>query len=499
MFKPNRYLYLVFGIVAVLSLAFFIGCTSSQQAAPPPPPPASTTTIPGTQEVSTPTFSPAAGSYTADSMDITISTSTSGASIYYTLDGSTPTTASTPYTTAIHLTTSKTIKAIAVLTGYTDSTVASAAYGLQGEQPPQSGWVPVGTLELSAGNAESPALDVYNGTPYIIYGDGTKDKKATVMKFDGTNWVPVGNQGFSDGEALYTSIFVYGGTPYVAYADRSYGNNALVVKKFNGTTWIPVGPTYISLAGPPANIRLYVYNEIPYVAYLDMYHYFKTQRPGGEWEEYYFIQAVGLKYDGETWNNFFSTNWPSLVVSLDIYNNVPYVAFGEGAYDYEASVNKYDGSNWVYVGNAAFSGTSVIDMRLVIDKTNGIPYVSFNSEPGIIAVKKFNGTSWEQVGSIDPSHTGFLLIAPELQIYNSTPYIAYLDSYYTNKITVKKYVTGNWVPVGAEHFSNSVWRSNVALDGTIPLSFRIDSHDGTPYVAYRNSVTNKANVMKYIQ
>ena len=48
----------------------------------------------------TPTFSPAAGSY-ASAQSVTISTATGGATIYYTLDGSTPTTSSAVYSGAI--------------------------------------------------------------------------------------------------------------------------------------------------------------------------------------------------------------------------------------------------------------------------------------------------------------------------------------------------------------------------------------------------------------
>ncbi len=59
-----------------------------------------------------PTFSPSAGSYTT-SQSVTLTDVTSGALIYYTTDGSTPTTASTPYGGAIPVPTNTTIKAIA--------------------------------------------------------------------------------------------------------------------------------------------------------------------------------------------------------------------------------------------------------------------------------------------------------------------------------------------------------------------------------------------------
>lgn len=58
----------------------------------------------------------------------TITCVTDGATIYYTLDGSTPTSESTTYSSAITLTQSCTIKAIAVKLGMTDSEVASEDY-----------------------------------------------------------------------------------------------------------------------------------------------------------------------------------------------------------------------------------------------------------------------------------------------------------------------------------------------------------------------------------
>jgi len=75
----------------------------------------------------TPTFSPAAGTYSS-AQSITISDGTTGASIYYTTDGSTPTTSSTLYASAIPLSATTTINAIAVASGYSNSSVGSATY-----------------------------------------------------------------------------------------------------------------------------------------------------------------------------------------------------------------------------------------------------------------------------------------------------------------------------------------------------------------------------------
>jgi uncharacterized repeat protein (TIGR03803 family) len=79
-------------------------------------------------QVVAPVFSPVAGTYTT-AQTVTISTTTSGASIRYTTDGSAPSeTAGTLYTGSISISTTTTLKAIAYKTGMTDSTVTTGLY-----------------------------------------------------------------------------------------------------------------------------------------------------------------------------------------------------------------------------------------------------------------------------------------------------------------------------------------------------------------------------------
>jgi hypothetical protein len=76
-----------------------------------------------------PSFSPAAGKYPG-TQHVTLATSTPGAMIYYTLNGTTPTTASAKYTGAIAVSSNTTIEAIAMASGYSNSATATAAYSI---------------------------------------------------------------------------------------------------------------------------------------------------------------------------------------------------------------------------------------------------------------------------------------------------------------------------------------------------------------------------------
>ncbi len=75
---------------------------------------------------SAPSFSPTAGKY-LEAQSVTLTTSTEGATIHYTLDGTTPTSESATYSTALNISTTTTIKAVAIK-DETSSSVASATY-----------------------------------------------------------------------------------------------------------------------------------------------------------------------------------------------------------------------------------------------------------------------------------------------------------------------------------------------------------------------------------
>jgi hypothetical protein len=156
-----------------------------------------------------PTFSPNGGSFTG-SVSVTLQTATSGASTYYTTNGSTPTQSSTPYSGAITLSSSATIKAIAVKTGYNASTVASAAFTIVAPQPSQLTL----TWEDKSNNEDSFKIERKTGA------SGIYAQIASV----GTNVVSYVNTGLIQG-----TTYCYRVRATNSAGDSSYTNEACTV------------------------------------------------------------------------------------------------------------------------------------------------------------------------------------------------------------------------------------------------------------------------------
>ena len=117
-----------------------------------------------TEKVATPTFSVAGGNYTT-AQSVEISCATADATIYYTLDGTNPTTESTPYTgAAISISETTTLKAIAIKDGMENSAIATATYTFP----------TVVTNLAEANKLETGTNFVYNGYAVVTYAYDSK-------------------------------------------------------------------------------------------------------------------------------------------------------------------------------------------------------------------------------------------------------------------------------------------------------------------------------------
>jgi sugar lactone lactonase YvrE len=118
-----------------------------------------TLTITSLGTAATPTFSPAAGTYTSV-QSVTINDLTSGAVVYFTTNGSTPSASSTQFSTAVSVGTSETIEAIAVAPGYSNSAVATAAYTINLRAPTFSLTSSPSSATINSGQSATITLTV---------------------------------------------------------------------------------------------------------------------------------------------------------------------------------------------------------------------------------------------------------------------------------------------------------------------------------------------------
>ena len=143
--------------------------------------------------VSEPTFSKESSSF-FDAFDLTISCETSDATIYYTTDGTDPTNASTAYSGAIQISSTTTVKAIAVKEGMGDSGVATATYTLGKTYANLEALVAAGTptgetVRVTLANETIKSLVSTNG----IMLQATTEKQIEIYKSDRPeDWVAGG-------------------------------------------------------------------------------------------------------------------------------------------------------------------------------------------------------------------------------------------------------------------------------------------------------------------
>lgn len=140
-----------------------------------------------------PVFDPPAGAFTQP-INVSISSSSPGATIRYTIDGSTPSQSSQAYSTPIPVTTTTTIKAIAYADGLDPSTVATAVY-----------MFPVVVQNMTQLRAQTAG----DGTVYLVSGEVLLTFK---QSFRNQKYVQDANAGvlIDDPDGKITSVYQVG-------------------------------------------------------------------------------------------------------------------------------------------------------------------------------------------------------------------------------------------------------------------------------------------------
>jgi hypothetical protein len=306
-------------------------------------------------QVASPTFTPAPGAYTAV-QSVVISTTTPNATIYYTLDGTAPTTASAMYTGPLSVGVTETLSAIAVASGWSNSPVASGLYtiDLGGVSSINYGSGFTGTGMNVLGSAKM------NGTALRLTDGATGEAAAA--------WygVPANIQNFSTD---FTFLISGGTTPTAdGFTFTMQGNNSSALGSWGGSLgYGPTSPTgtsgiansvavkfdLYSNAGEGADSTgLYTNGASPTTPFVDLTGSGVDLHSGHPFH-------VHMNYDGinlaltitdTTTNASFSHNWP-IDIPTTVGGNVAYVGFTGGTGGFTAI---QDIQTWTF---ASTSGT----------------------------------------------------------------------------------------------------------------------------------------------
>jgi uncharacterized protein YecT (DUF1311 family) len=331
-------------------------------------------------------------------------------------------------------------------------------------------WTSVGAPDFTSAGALDISLQIkQNGTPIVLYRSLASD---SIYAFENINnsWVQLSGLAVAPTTAYDPQLALdQNDIPHVIYRNV---NDSIFIKKWNGTSWENFGSTsgYVN-KGNNAILKFNSLNE-PFVAFSN-YSVFGGKcsvmnLTGGVWTYYIstFVtnfQAIQIDFKIASDNTLYvaaknsngsflsvyksnGTVWSMVGPTANIANgmasfpkiainalNVPYIFYGEFAFNDAATVRKWNGTDWELVGNSGFSVSGIGFSDFLI--ANGIPTVFYQNN--ISQVMQFENGVWSNYGAVlglGNSHA--------LAIRNdNTIFAAYNNLYNGYKLNVKKFCT----------------------------------------------------------
>ena len=331
-------------------------------------------------------------------------------------------------------------------------------------------WTSVGAPDFTSAGALDISLQIkQNGTPIVLYRSLATD---SIYAFENisNNWVQLSGLAVAPTTAYDPQLALdQNDIPHVIYRNV---NDSIFIKKWNGTSWENFGSTsgYVN-KGNNAILKFNSLNE-PFVAFSN-YSVFGGKCSvmnlnNGAWNYYIstFVtnfQAIQIDFKIASDNTLYvaaknsngsflsvyksnGTVWSMVGPTANIANgmasfpkiainalNVPYIFYGEFAFNDAATVRKWNGTDWELVGNSGFSVSGIGFSDFLI--ANGIPTVFYQNN--ISQVMQFENGVWSTYGAVlglGNSHA--------LAIRNdNTIFAAYNNLYNGYKLNVKKFCT----------------------------------------------------------
>lgn len=307
-------------------------------------------------------------------------------------------------------------------------------------------WENVGSsANISAGTGSFNNLIIdAQGNYYVSYYD-LSVSKGSVQKFNGTSWSHLGGSaGITTGAATYSSLAMNPSGSIVYYTNQGTGFEA---RKFEGSAWssLPSVSTsttnYQASAVSPANV-LFAYGS---------YGSGTVQRlVNGAWEQVGAASiAGGVPYNAE------------MVIGTNGKVYVTHNVSGVKVYENNLTASATDA--WTLVGGANVGTTftegtnATSDITIGSDNTLYVVYSSPSFNNRKLNVKKYNGTNWVQVGNADfgisnDLYNVSIAVTPAGKIYT----VASGWAVNSGKNTVYEYnsTTNTWVTLGGDFVSD---------------------------------------------
>lgn len=282
---------------------------------------------------------------------------------------------------------------------------------------------------LTVSNAPYSAVTIdANGVIYAAYVETTDKWYAKVKYYDSVNsqWVALGGNVSAD-HANFVSIATNAANvPYIAYGDQNNSDTQATVKYYNGSAWVALGSEKFSQFKVEA-LQIYFVNDIPVVTV------------GGQRPELYIYNSTSstwVKNFGNDYNFIYPVAKVPFASAFDASSNTYYTAttdYNNGCY---AIVKKYTvgvSSTWETISSQALTPGAYA--YISIAAKNGNVYIAFqdNSAEGgsKASLMKYDGNSWTFVGSRGLGLTGDgLAYGVEVVLDDAgNPYVGFVSGY----------------------------------------------------------------------
>lgn len=193
----------------------------------------------------------------------------------------------------------------------------------------------------------------------------------------------------------------------------------------------------------------------------------------------------------QTWNYLGNSQFAQGTdPDITIYNGTVYVAIKDNANAQKCTVMKYDGVNWVAVGNAGFTVDEINFPSIEINSLGEIfvafkDYNKFNK----LTVMKFDGSNWSVLGLAGFGGTADYI---DLTLKQDTPVVAFQKN--NDGVVVMKYNGSYFGYVG----NSSIHQTNISYGSANYVDIEVNNNNEL-LVAHRNilSFSQFATVRKW--